>query len=191
MANFYSQWYKQSVCQRNLNKEKYRCLDDNDHSSISENRDIAVSTLTTELLTAAQVTVSRVQDTLVYNLELKPWDTLPTTQSSSYSSLRSREPSVQSYSTTSSSSSSGFGFYSENGKSRGFHNSNRSRQHTRTISNAFSTTSSNISQLSKESLWDDWIVKFISNDDGAKEMIGGDSLEEWIFDTKNLSQGVH
>ncbi|CAG8564002.1 11671_t:CDS:2 [Ambispora gerdemannii] len=162
MANFYSLWYKQSVCQRNINKGKSRYSDDDDNSNSQQPRDIAVSTLSTELLTAAHVTVSHTQDKLVYNLELKPWDTLPAA-TSLYSPLRSRETR--------------------------FHNSNRSRQHTRTISNE--STSSNISQLSEESLWDDWIVKYISNGDGTREIIGGDSFEEWIFDTKNLSQRIH
>ncbi|RHZ88822.1 hypothetical protein Glove_21g255 [Diversispora epigaea] len=71
-----------------------------------------------------------------------------------------------------------------------YHNENisRSRTHSRqgsSFSDTITTTSSsNISSdqsLSSDSLWDDWIVKFLHKDDDLSNEDA--SMEDWIFET--------
>ncbi|CAG8619196.1 374_t:CDS:1 [Ambispora leptoticha] len=157
---YYSQWYEQSVSKSATCKNK---------KGKAAQAHIIFDKSQTDLM-AAQVTVSSVQDKFVYNLEfVKP-------TSSTATGLFSTEFSTNSHKTSSSSNA----YYTFPQRPT----SSQSEGHTRTgstVSDTYSTTSAT-SQLSEDSLWDDWIVKFISSDE-RQQIIDEDSLEEWIFDT--------
>ncbi|KAG9287600.1 hypothetical protein G9A89_019661 [Geosiphon pyriformis] len=188
--SFYSNWYERSVCKHSKSKKN------------KNSKHFSSNVILTDL-TPAQVTVYTVKDGLVYNLEFRAVNsatttttTAKTTSSSSSSQSASRNSSTSinislSSSASSQTSNNSSSYYKSSRLNPNLPpiNTARSRRRTRNFSqfsDTFSTTSAT-STLSGDSLWDDWIVKFINDTQqhkGESMMDSEESLEEWIFNTR-------
>ncbi|CAG8442903.1 12010_t:CDS:2 [Diversispora eburnea] len=157
------QWYGQNACLR-VNEDSITIGD-----TIDSQAD----------LTAVQVTVSSAQGRLLYNIEYKPSECNEYQQyqhsRENSSVLKTSTPHVGA---AASAVAAKFNYHNEN--------INRSRTHSRqgsSFSDTITTTSSNdkiISsdqRISSDSLWDDWIVKFLHKDDDLA--IEDASMEDW------------
>uniref|UniRef100_A0A1D1Y356 Uncharacterized protein n=1 Tax=Anthurium amnicola TaxID=1678845 RepID=A0A1D1Y356_9ARAE len=160
MESFYSNWYKQTV---------------NSGSGIA-----STVNSTSSLLTPAQVTVSSARDRLVYNIEYKESSMKTNKPNSRSSERRYRESTVSSSSNT---------FAAANTVAARFQNHERShsRRHSKRVST--NSTSSNISNLSNlstvstlsaETMWDDWLVKYLDTKNDVP--VDDAKMEDWIFD---------
>ncbi|CAG8493797.1 7047_t:CDS:2 [Paraglomus occultum] len=160
--SYYSNWYEQSICQ------KRPPLQSNPSTTDASQPDV----------TAAQVTVCSLHNRLVYNLEFKPCErTLSHSRNSSYAATAEHHHPINRNERTS---------QTENDQQVAWKNA-REMVYSRT-SDRERTESSQSAELLKmgdlidESLWEDWIVKFINNDEGS--VYSEDKpFEDWIFDT--------
>lgn len=150
--SFYSHWYEQNVCSRNSNR----------YNSSSENGNEIYEAINPDL-TAAQVTVCSINNRLIYNLEykinndddIKKGD-LKTKNNNNYQQLKSQsKQNIESMANVVTAK-----FYN--------HSRNHSRRHSRqTSSNSENLLT--IDQLSSDSIWDEWILKYISNNKQTSE----------------------
>ncbi|CAG8541916.1 2278_t:CDS:2 [Cetraspora pellucida] len=174
--SFYSQWYEQNVCLRGNSSNGD--VDGSIRPTLS--RAGSFEAVQADL-TAAHVTVSSIKNRLVYNIEYKRKEGSTKSpshskQSSSVRKLHTRENSVSSTNLRTSSPHVGAAACSVVAR---FQN-NHSRRHTRqgsSVSENLITTG----QISSDSLWDDWIVKYI-NEDKKATVVEDDNMDDWIFE---------
>ncbi|CAG8587706.1 13416_t:CDS:1 [Ambispora leptoticha] len=164
--SFYSIWYERNVCKKVVKKKSQKI-----YSKIlpGELRDAAPVDFT-----AAQVTVHAKRDCLVYNLEFKARESIPSNVSlTNPTSRRFRKASYNDNSRSTLDLSTEVTIPSISSFQR--------RKHKRTYNNiesdALSTISAN-SQLTNDTLWDGWIVKFINY---KENNVDDGLLEDWIF----------
>ncbi|CAG8569945.1 3733_t:CDS:2 [Paraglomus brasilianum] len=158
--SYYAHWYEQSI------RQKRPAL----HSNPST-QSIPIDASQPDV-TAAQVTVCSLHNRLVYNLEFKPCERTPShSRNSSYTPEHTNHNERITH--------------SQNDQHVAWKNAhemvyNRTSDRERTGSSQ-STELLKVDDLIDESLWDDWIVKFINNDE---ESVYSDDkpFEDWIFD---------
>ncbi|CAG8445822.1 2592_t:CDS:1 [Acaulospora colombiana] len=159
---FYSQWYKQSVCLRG---------NDNSIDYVGENTKNASTDAVQADLTPIQVTVSSVKDKLVYNVEYKPSEG----ETNLDKIIHSRESTASSTKLKTSSPHVGA---AANAVVARFVQQNHSRTHSRQGSSVSDTIFSSTDRVSSDSMWEDWIVKYLHEDtDAAAEEA---PMEDWV-----------
>jgi hypothetical protein len=108
-------------------------------------------------ITVAQVTVCSQHNKLVYNLEFKPSDRTPThSRSNSYANSSESDRKLT---------------WSDGGRIR-----TNERERTESSQSAELLKAD---EFGNESMWDDWIVKFIHNED-KMDYGDGKPLEDWV-----------
>ncbi|KAG9289911.1 hypothetical protein G9A89_010217 [Geosiphon pyriformis] len=171
--SFYLLWYLCNVCKRASKQSKL-------YSTLSKNG-LTLNQARADF-TPAQVTLQSNKDSIVYRLEFKSTESLSSNIPCSISSSRSSIYSGESmgYSQDGQGGffewSDGFKHY----KSIGSYQQTRSHKRRLTKDSESLSTSSFVSRFSQDSMWEDWIVKYIRADDKLRDE---HSLEDWIFDT--------
>ncbi|CAG8537991.1 24452_t:CDS:2 [Dentiscutata erythropus] len=175
--SFYSQWYEQNVCLRGSPSKN--TMDSPIRPTLSR---IGSFEPVQADLTAAHVTVSSVKNKLIYNIEYKQSEgsiksPSHSKQSSTVGGIHTRESSVSSTKLKTSAPHVGATACSVVAR---FQNSNHSRRHSRQGSSISENLISS-GQISPNSLWDDWIVKYI-NEDKKSVAVEDDTMDDWIFE---------
>ncbi|KAF0424488.1 hypothetical protein F8M41_006591 [Gigaspora margarita] len=179
--SFYSQWYEQKVCLRG-NPINNTSGDVGGSIRPTLSRQGSFEPVQADL-TAAHVTVSSVKNRLVYNIEYKTSESSikspsHSKQNSTVRGIHTRGSSVSSTQLKTSAPHVGAAACSVAAK---FQNSNHSRRHTRQGS-SISENLITSDQISSESLWEDWIVKYIHKDKKSVVAVEDDTMDDWIFE---------